>query len=239
MSASLELPSAASIAPPVALPPTSLPPTLLPPEWSVADLIEKLDIPAARIHILPAPGTATEADVQRIADHEDRLFELIDGVLVEKAMGLDEAELAVLIAHFLHSYLETHGRGHVYDADAAMRILGRQIRIPDVSFVSTERRGRGKLAPIPALVPNLAVEVLSATNTTKEMERKLHEYFEAGVELVWYVDPETKSARLFTSPTEVVTIDESGALDGGRVLPGLKIPLRELFARTAADESPE
>ena len=68
-----------------------------PPTWNVADLIEHLGrIPPQRIRVYPAPGTATEQDVIDIQDREDRLYELVDGVLVEKAMGFRESFLAVV-----------------------------------------------------------------------------------------------------------------------------------------------
>jgi Uma2 family endonuclease len=75
----------------------------------------------------------------------------------------------------------------------------------------------------------LAVEVLSKGNTKKEMDRKIQEYFRAGVRLVWLVEPKTETARVYTSPTKVHRIGTDGALDGGDVLPGFVLPLRKLF----------
>lgn len=145
---------------------------------------DEIDAPPERIRLWPAPGTATAADVQAIADREDRLYELIDGILVEKVMDAYASEVAGLILYCLHSFLNGNRMGHAYPGGAAFRILEGQIRIPDVSFISKARRGKGKLPPIPRLVPNLAVEVISKGNTKREMTRKLKEYFEAGVELV-------------------------------------------------------
>jgi Uma2 family endonuclease len=170
-----------------------------------------------------------------IADREGRLFELVDGTLVEKALGAYESVVAGLILHFIYDYLEINDIGQALGEAAALRILSRQTRIPDVSFVTWERKGKGKLPKVPRIVPNLAVEVLSEGNTDPEMERKLREYFEAGVELVWYVDPETRTARVFTSLTALTNIGEDGVLEGGNVLPGLRISLRDLFARADAD----
>jgi Uma2 family endonuclease len=80
-------------------------------------------------------------------------------------------------------------------------------------------------------VPDLVVEVLSETNTQAEMDRKLKQYFEASVTPVWYVDPETRSARGYAGLTDVTVVDQDGVLDGGPVLPGFQLSLRELFAR--------
>lgn len=203
-----------------------------PSQWSVADLQTHLgDVPADRIRLVPPPGYATEEDLLRIATQEDRLYELENGVLVEKPMGWYESILAGLILTEINLYLREHDLGKASGADGPFRILPGIVKLPDVSFIGWSRwpkmplpRGR-----TPSLVPHLAVEVLSESNTPREMENKLQRYFEAGVELVWYVDPETRSARVFTSPAEVTAIDENGVLDGGAVLPGFQLSLRQLF----------
>ena len=79
--------------------------------------------------------------------------------------------------------------------------------------------------------PNLAVEILSKGNTKREMARKLREYFQAGVRLVWYIEPKTRSAQDCTSAQEWTEIGPDGSLLGGEVLPGFELPLAQLFAR--------
>lgn len=203
-------------------------------DWSLADLQQHLGgIPAERIRLVPAPGYATEQDMLDIADHEDRLYELEDGVLVEKPTGWYEAIQATWIGAGIGAYLMTHDVGQVRRANGPLKILPGKVRLPDVSFIGWNRFPKERLGrrPIPALVPDLVVEVLSDTDTRREMERKLKQYFQAGVRLVWYIDPKTRSARAFTSPTAVTEIDEDGSLDGGPVLPGLRLSLRGLFER--------
>jgi Uma2 family endonuclease len=85
-------------------------------------------------------------------------------------------------------------------------------------------------APIPALAPNLAVEVLSAGNTTREMARKCREYFAAGVQLVWLVDPETRTIVVHTAPEDSVLLYAVDTLEGGMVLPGFALSVRAFFA---------
>jgi Uma2 family endonuclease len=85
--------------------------------------------------------------------------------------------------------------------------------------------------PIPDLAPDLAVEILSRSNTTAEMPRKLAEYFAAGVRLVWYLDPVARNARVFTAPDASQLVTEDQILDGGLVLPGFTLLLREWFQR--------
>src|SRR5262249_13802360 len=147
---------------------------------TVADLIERLGgIPASRILLHPAPGTATEKDVIEAEVRTDRLCELWDGVLVEKPMGYFESRLAAILIHFIESYLEQNDIGFVLAPDAMLRVLPNQVRLPDVSYFSWEHFPNRILPPGAILdrVPDLAVEILSPTNTAEEMKRKRREYF--------------------------------------------------------------
>jgi Uma2 family endonuclease len=204
---------------------------------TVAELLERLGgIPAHRVRWKPYPGTATEKDVITAeAALDKRLCELIDGTLVEKAVGQYESRLALLIGHYLETYLEQekHDLGICYGADAMLRIVPGRVRLPDVSFVSWDKLPNRELPaePIANLVPDLAVEVLSESNTPREMENKRREYFRGGARLVWEIDPKTQSARVYTDPDTFQEISPDGGLDGGDVLPGFVLPLKRLFAR--------
>lgn len=114
-----------------------------------------------------------------------------------------------------------------------MRIAPHLVRMPDVSFVSWERLGARVVpsTPIPDLAPDLAVEVLSPGNRAREMERKRREYFDAGVPLVWYVNPRRKTVRVYTSYDDVITLGPEDTLTGGTVLPGLALPVGQIFER--------
>ncbi|MFZ1933405.1 MAG: Uma2 family endonuclease [Thermoguttaceae bacterium] len=204
---------------------------------TVADLFEQLGhVPQERVLLVPTPGTATEKDVLDLIDHSDRICELVDGVLVEKTMGYLESMLAGAILELLRGFVRKRKLGIVLGADGTLKILRNQVRIPDVCFISWDRFPGGRLpkTPIPAVAPDLAVEVLSDSNTEGEMRRKLQDYFTAGVRLVWYVDPRTRTASAYTSPEHCTVFDENGVLTGGDVLPGFELPLRELFVEMDA-----
>jgi Uma2 family endonuclease len=201
---------------------------------NLAELMEQLGgVPLERIRMRPPPGTATEKDVLA-AERESRkrLCELIDGVLVEKAMGVRESLLAALLAHLINGFLDEDARGIVLGADGMIRTFPGQVRIPDVSFISWEKLPGDEVPDegISRVVPNLAIEVLSPSNTKAEMDRKLRDYFVAGVELVWVIDPTTQTAKAYTSPDDLQRISKTGSLDGGDVLPGFRLPLKQLFA---------
>ena len=79
-------------------------------------------------------------------------------------------------------------------------------------------------------VPDLVVETLSRSNTPREMQRKRAEYFQAGVRLVWIVDHPTRTIHVYTGPEDRVELTVDDTLDGGEVLPGFEVAVKEIFA---------
>lgn len=207
---------------------------------TLADLIDRLGgVPLERIRLKPPPGTATEEDVLAARrSPQRRLCELVDGVLVEKAMGTREALLAGLLLHYFWDHLEEKDLGQALGADGMLRLFPGQVRVPDVSFISwdrwPEKLGVGEIAETS---PDLAVEVLSPKNTRDEIDRKLRDYFFAGTLLAWVISPKTQTARVYTSPTDFRQVGKKGSLDGAQVLPGFSLSLERLFARADRQRS--
>ncbi len=208
--------------------------SISPPE-TFAELWEQLgNVPLNRIRMFPPPGTATVADVERLCNREPKcLCELIDGVLVEKAMGHVESRLAFRLGHLLAAYLDEHDLGIGATTDGPHRLHSDQVRFPDVTFIAYENipEDADPNTSVPEWIPSLAVEIISESNTKAEMARKLHDYFDAGVKLVWYVDPPTRSVRVYRSPETFVTKAEHEELDGEDVLPGFRVAIRDWFDR--------
>ncbi len=201
---------------------------------TLADLQRRLGgISLERIWFHPAPGTATEKDVIEAEARENRLCELVDATLVEKAMGFEESRLAGELLYYVRSFLAQNDLGICVGADGMMRIAPGLVRIPDLSFITWDRLpGReSPREPIPDLAPNLAVEVLSEGNTRLEMARKVREYFDAGVMLVWLIDHRKRTARVFSTGEKSSLIRADQALDGGAVLPGFVLALADLLER--------
>lgn len=202
---------------------------------TMGDLLKRLGgISPDRVRLRPAPGTATVADVVAIEARENRLFELIDGVLVEKGMGYRESLLAARLLIALGIWVQPRKLGELSGADGMMRLFPRLVRIPDVAFASWARFPGGKVSDdaVPELVPDLAVEVLSESNTAAEMTRKREEYFAAGVRLVWIVDGNARTVKVYTGAETFVELGDGDVLDGGEVLPGFTLALRGLFGET-------
>ena len=200
----------------------------------VSDLLATLgDIPLDRIRLRPRPGTATEEDVITSKDRFNRICELVDGTLVEKTVGYYESRLAGVLVTILEIFCAKHNLGIVLTADGLTRIRRGRVRAPDVSFYSWSHFP-GHLLPagqILDMAPDLAVEVLSPSNTKDEMARKRQEYFAGGTRLVWEVDPDKRTVRVYTSPTRSRLLREDKTLDGGDVLPGFRLSIRTLFSR--------
>ncbi len=108
--------------------------------WTVADLYRRFGpIAFERIRQDPPPGSGTVDDVNRLNDHEDRLYELVDGILVEKTVGLEESVIAGNILTILNIFVKPRGLGLVAGEAGTIQLDINLVRIPDVAFFSMER----------------------------------------------------------------------------------------------------
>lgn len=160
-------------------------------------------------------------------------YEIVDGLRVEKPpMGAFENVLATLLATWLNEFARPRRLGLAVTEALFLIDSTRSLsRRPDVAFVNFQRWSSDRIARENAwdVVPNLTVEIVSPTNLAEDIERKMLEYFAAGVELVWVIYPETERIYVYRSPSSVTPVDSSGELQGDSVLPGFRLPVSELF----------
>src|SRR5436190_18541794 len=117
-------------------------------------------------------------------------------------------------------FARQHDLGAVSGPDSTMRMRTGRVRLPDIAFVSKHRLPSTR-QPIPTLAPDLAVEVLSESNTAAEIKQKLQDFFQSGTQLAWIVDPDSRTVAVHHSPDAPDRIlQETDQLDGGSVLPG-------------------
>jgi Uma2 family endonuclease len=163
-----------------------------------------------------------------------RLFELVDGILVEKTYDLLDSRTAMIVGHYLEEYLTSYPLGITIGTTGAIRLAPGLVRMPDVAYYSWSRLPGGEIPrqPIPDVVPNLVVEIINEHNTRGEMDRKYRDYFTAGVDLVWEIDGGSETVTVYTSPTRSRVLAGDQMLDGGTVLPGFALELAAFFART-------
>lgn len=209
----------------------TFPVPLLPRNWKLDDLQQHLGgIPLNRIRMFPPPGMATVDDADAIHREEGVLCEVVDGVLVEKAMGWKESVIAGYLLHLLNAFLVGKRLGVALAPDGEVRTTGDQMRMADVAFIRWERippeADEQKVCPV---TPDLVVEVLSEGNTTKEMERKLDEYFSGGAQLAWIIDPRRRIVEVYTSRQNPTVMHDTETLDAAPVLPGFRVPIAELL----------
>lgn len=147
--------------------------------------------------------------------------------------GAGELRSIGILLQWLNNFLDVNNLGVATGADGLTRLFGDTVRGADVAFVSWSRLPNGQIPdePIPDVIPNLVIEVLSDGNTRGEMARKRREYFHAGVQLVWMVDPRRRTVAVFTSSENVAVFDDHSKLNGGDVLPDWEIDLGTLFEK--------
>ena len=165
---------------------------------------------------------------------DDRFYEIVRGEKVEKPpMGALEAWLAGVLDQQLGAYARANGLGRVVPESLfRINISGDPQRRPDVAFVSYERWPRDrKITSDNAwdVVPDLAIEVISRTNTAGEVIDKIFEYFEAGVRRVWVVYPKRRQVYVYESAAKNRILILGDELDGEDILPGFRLSLAELF----------
>jgi Uma2 family endonuclease len=176
-------------------------------------------------------------------DDSEVLYEVIDGQRVElPPMGARESHLASTLITFLGAFALAQRLGRV-ESEMLFKIdpAADLDRRPDVAFVSYQRWPRQRPVPSTAawsVVPNLAVEVVSPTNTAPEVLRKVRDYFRAGTQRVWVVYPDEEQVYVYSSPTSIRVLERSGELDGEEVLPGFRLALSELFEQEEAEQAP-
>lgn len=179
----------------------------------------------------------TVAEFEAIAgapENANRLLELIEGEIVEKMPSFMPSEIAARIIYFFTAYLLQNPIGRVTGADGSYIMDEANEFIPDVAYISKERMPErpSRKAPIP---PDLAVEVVSPTDSIRDVQRKAHKYLRLGTQMVWIVYPGDKSVDVCLPDPDmpdgmrVRAVPAGGVLDGGDVLPGFTLAVNDIF----------
>ncbi|HEY8747936.1 MAG TPA: Uma2 family endonuclease [Tepidisphaeraceae bacterium] len=165
-------------------------------------------------------------------------YELVEGQLVERQMGLESSEIAARIIILIGAFLQDRKLGRVFDSEASYQCFTRapqKVRRPDVSFI---RNGRFEDDRLPTghcrIPPDLAIEVISPNDLAYEIDEKVAEYLQAGVTLVWIVYPSTRTVeirRSRSSPLGPIShLAGNEVLSGEDVLDGFSCEVARLFA---------
>lgn len=165
---------------------------------------------------------------------DDSLIELVQGEIVEmpKPTGL-HGQITMLASLKIDNYVADNDPGIVTAAETGF-ILERNpggrdtVRGLDIAFISSARVPDVLPDRLLELAPDLAVEVISAGNEAADIHRKIRQLLAAGTALIWIVYPTTRTVEVHT-PGGATTLEAEDTLSGGAVLPGLEIPVRDIF----------
>jgi Uma2 family endonuclease len=167
-------------------------------------------------------------------ENETRLFEMINGEIVEKVPSNPSAsEIAQLIAFFIRLFLRQRNIAGYVTGEQGGYVVNGQRYAPDVAYISKARQpelARKGYNPLP---PELAVEVESSSTavTERRLRAKLYHYLAAGT-WVWVVYPDTREVEIHAPGQAPLTLTESDTIDGGEVLPEFKLAVKDIFAET-------
>jgi len=162
----------------------------------------------------------------------DKRTELIRGKLVVRDPGgARHGAVANRLAYRITAHVEAHDLGRVYAAETGFKIESDPdtVRAPDVAFIAQGRVPEVEPRGYPGWAPDLAVEVLAHDDHPAETLEKVAQWLKAGVRLVWVVDSEQRTARVYRADGSEALLDANATLDGEDVLPGFRCPLVDLW----------
>ena len=167
-------------------------------------------------------------------------YELVNGIPVPKRRvegagqmsptGGRHGEIEIRFGALLGDFVRRSRLGKIYGGEVGF-ILRRNpavLRAPDLAFVSNQRLPQTPEGFIP-LAPDLAIEIVSPSDTARDVQSKVIEYLDAGTRLVWIVDPDTRTITVYSSLSEIRVLKESDTLDGGETLPGFSVSVNSVF----------
>ena len=162
-------------------------------------------------------------------------YELVKGVLVEKMYASREHELTFIrTGGQVNSHVEANDLGEVYGSNRAF-VTGPESpassRLPNISFVSNERLRPDLFGGLADGAPDLAVEVLSPSNTEREISQKAAEYLNAGGKAVWVFDPNGRTLTIHRPGSAPLVLTAEDIVDGEDYLPGFVCPVADMLPR--------
>ena len=174
----------------------------------------------------------TAEELLRMPDDGYR-YELVRGELRKMApAGHIHGRIAINVTTPLDRHVRAHALGTVYAAGTGFKLASNPdiVRAPDVAFIRRERvEAVGDVEGYWPGAPDLAVEVISPSDTYAEVQEKVFDWLYAGAQMVILVMSRKRAVTVYRSLTDIVMLTEHDTLDGGDVVPGWRLPVRELF----------
>jgi Uma2 family endonuclease len=176
----------------------------------------------------------TEAEFMAL-NRDGHRYEIVNGELIDMGnSGAKHGYIAVILSAALFNCVSTRKLGAIFDSSTAFKMKSGNKRSPDISFMAKERLQGLDDLPDGFLegAPDLAVEILSPSNTVEEIHNKLVEYFENGSRLVWVIHPKEEYVLVYRSAQEPDRLLKStDSLDGEEIVSGFSLPIADLFQK--------
>lgn len=161
-------------------------------------------------------------------------YELVEGELRRMSpTGQEHGVVTINLTTPLHSHVKANKLGVVCAAETGFVLSHNPdtVRAPDIAFISRERYERvGRTPKYWEGAPDLAVEVLSPSDTVRRVEGKVKNWIEAGARMVWVVSPKLQIVTVYLSLSDISVLTDKDVLTGGSLVPGFQIPVSEIFA---------
>ena len=185
---------------------------------------------------LPADGNSDvllshkpiKMTLEEFLDSDLEGYEYIKGELIPMPpTSVEHGYISANLSSLLHLYVRENQLGRVLISDTGFRV-GERVLIPDIAFVSTDRLppDQSKASPVP---PDLAVEVVSPTDSSHRVEEKAFIYLEAGTQLVWVLKPRSKTGTVYRSEADITLLKRNDTLTGEEVVKGFSCQVATLF----------
>lgn len=163
-----------------------------------------------------------------LPQNRDRLFELLNGEIVEKMASFTPSKIGMTVGFFFKLYLREHDIGYITGADGSYILTPDYAPMPDVGYISKARLPEAPEREVEG-PPDLAVEVKSPSDSKREMRQKAEMYLKYGTKMVWLVFPDEQEVEVYVPDKDVMTFKPGMMLDGMDVLPGFTLPVSEIF----------
>ncbi len=206
-----------------------------------ADVLRRVgNVSPDRVLVERLSAPPTRRDLIREFEPTARMYELVDGILVEKLLHAGNAARFMQLMGPLGNHVFGGNAGMLVGGKTLLRLSPTLVRIPSLCLLLWESQDDPKALETSQsefldAVPDLIAEIVDERHTADELRIKREEYSAAGVKLLWYYDPKAKTMTVYPKGklrgSKVLT--EADTLDGGKVLPGFAVAVRDIFANTA------
>ncbi len=174
------------------------------------------------------PSDLPKMTLEEFLESDLEGYEYIKGELIPMPpTSLEHGDISMNLITLLNTYVRDKQLGRVYMPDTGFRV-GERVLIPDIAFLVKSRLpdDLSKASPVP---PDLAVEVVSPSDTLLRVEEKVFAYLEAGTQLVWVIKPRSKTVNVYRSETDITLLTRNHTLSGEEIVEGFSCQVAELF----------